>query len=234
MSSSPHQRSVGLLTDATWTDLADASQEQRVLVVPIGSCEQHGPHLPLDTDTRIAVAIAERLAAMVPNVLVAPAIGITSSGEHRGFPGTLSIGLAATEALVLELVRSADWASGIVLINGHGGNAAAVRAAVATLHGEGRRVLNWWPRSPGGDAHAGRTETSIMLAIAPQLVRNDAIAPGNTAPLTDLLATLTSSGVAAVSPTGVLGDPSGSSASEGTLIIDALVADLVERVHGWS
>lgn len=217
------------LGDATWTQVGPSP----IVVVPIGSCEQHGPHLPIDTDTRIAVALADRLAEAMPDVLVSPAIGITSSGEHRGFAGTLSIGLDATAAVIIELVRSADWASGVVLVNGHGGNAAAVGTAVETLHAEGRRVLAWWPRIPAGDAHAGRTETSMMLAIAPASVRTRALQPGSTAPLRDVYETLATAGVAAVSPNGVLGDPTGSSAEEGSLIVDALVADLVERVSGW-
>jgi mycofactocin precursor peptide peptidase len=67
---------------------------RRVLVVPVGSLEQHGPHLPLDTDTRIAVAVAQRACVGRGDVALAPAIGIGASGEHAGFPGTLSIGSA--------------------------------------------------------------------------------------------------------------------------------------------
>ena len=79
--------------------------------------------------------------------------------------------------VVVELVRSADWAAGVVLVNGHGGNHRAVTDAVATLTSEGRHALAWWPKWPqrndGGpnDLHAGRIETSLMLAIDPGLVR---------------------------------------------------------------
>jgi creatinine amidohydrolase/Fe(II)-dependent formamide hydrolase-like protein len=105
---------------AAWPDVEPASH---LLAVPLGSCEQHGPHLPLDTDTRIAVALAEGLAARRPDVLVAPAVPYGSSGEHQGFAGTLSIGQDALEHLLVELVRSADGWRGVVLVNGHGGNA---------------------------------------------------------------------------------------------------------------
>jgi creatinine amidohydrolase len=225
------------LGDAVWTDIRPLTQSADttppILAIPIGSCEQHGPHLPLDTDTRIASAIADRLAEQVPHVLVGPPIGVSASGEHRGFPGTLSIGTTVTEALLVELVRSADWCSGVVFVNGHGGNAAAVRNAVAILTTEGRRVLDWWPRLAGADAHAGRTETSLMMAIAPHVVRRDAMAPGNTVPIADLFSTLATVGVAAVSANGVLGDPTGASAEEGAAILDGLVADLVQRVEAW-
>ncbi len=158
-----------------WPDVASV---RPLLAIPLGSCEQHGPHLPLDTDTTIAVAVASELARRRDDVLVAPALAYGASGEHAGFAGTLSIGLAALEHVLVELVRSADHFAGVVLVNGHGGNARAVERAVATLRREGRRVLAWWPSVPGGDAHAGRVETSLLLAIAPETVRMDLAAAG--------------------------------------------------------
>ncbi len=114
----------GRLGDVTWTDLWNLAPRP-IIVIPVGSCEQHGPHLPLDTDTRIALALAEGLATSFEpgDVLIGPTIGATSSGEHAGFPGTLSIGAALLEQTIVELVRSADWSAGVVLVNGHGGNA---------------------------------------------------------------------------------------------------------------
>ena len=112
-----------------------------IIAVPVGSCEQHGPHLPLDTDTRIAVALAEGLASSFEpgDVMIGPTLAATSSGEHAGFPGTLSIGAALVEQTVIELVRSADWSAGVVLVNGHGGNTRPMQRAVNKLLGEGRR-----------------------------------------------------------------------------------------------
>ncbi|MCU0261161.1 MAG: mycofactocin biosynthesis peptidyl-dipeptidase MftE, partial [Ilumatobacteraceae bacterium] len=161
------------LSDARWPELGHP-----LLVVPVGSCEQHGPHLPLGTDSVVATALAEGLAARRADTVVAPALHITSSGEHAGFPGTLSIGAAATELVVVELVRSADWASGVVLVNGHGGNARPVTDAVRRLTDEGRRVIAWWPKVTDGDLHAGATETSLLLALRPDLVRTEAAAAG--------------------------------------------------------
>ena len=202
------------------------------LAVPLGSCEQHGPHLPVDTDTRIAVALADRLARARADVVVAPALAYGASGEHAGFAGTLSIGLDALNVVVVELVRSADAFAGVVLVNAHGGNVRAVDAAVATLTAEGRRVLAWAPAADG-DAHAGRTETSILLELAPSIVRMDRAEAGAVAPLASLMPALRTGGVASVASNGVLGDPAGASRDEGARRLDAMGAALVAAVDTW-
>ena len=222
------------LGEVTWTDLWRATRRP-LLAVPVGSCEQHGPHLPLDTDTRIATALAEGLSSSYEpgEILVAPPLTVTASGEHAGFPGTLSIGTAVLEQVLVELVRSADWSSGVVLVHGHGGNAEAAQRAERTLIGEGRRVLSWWPRVRGGDAHAGVTETALMLAIAPHLVDLAAAVPGNTTPLVDLVDELRQGGVRSVSRNGVLGDPTGADAVHGRALLTRLTIDLVAAVDEW-
>ncbi|MBO0730076.1 MAG: mycofactocin biosynthesis peptidyl-dipeptidase MftE, partial [Acidimicrobiaceae bacterium] len=142
------------LADLAWPDL-DRCAARTVLAVPVGATEQHGPHLPLSTDTDVAVALARRLAAARPDVLVAPAVAYGSSGEHAGFAGTLSIGQEALEMLLVELVRSADAFAATLLISTHGGNAEPVTRAVAVLSSEGRKVRAWSPSAePGDDAHA--------------------------------------------------------------------------------
>jgi creatinine amidohydrolase len=226
------------LGDRTWPEVAGT---RAVLLVPLGSCEQHGPHLPLDTDTRIAVAIAERAARRLtarrasapglagPAVVVAPPLAYGGSGEHAAFPGTLSIGLAALEHVLVELVRSADHFDGVVLVSAHGGNVVAVDAAVGLLLSEGRRVLAWSPTMPG-DAHAGRTETSALLALAPELVRMELAEAGCPSPLPTILPVLRTDGVVGVSTNGVLGDPAGASAEEGEAILDGAVDDLVGAI----
>jgi mycofactocin system creatininase family protein len=208
----------------TWTDVAPGARS--VLLVPLGSVEQHGPHLPLDTDTRIAVALAHALADRRTDIVVAPAVAYGASGEHAGFPGTLSIGTDALTTALIELGRSADAFAAIVLVNGHGGNAEAVRDAVATLVDEGRTAAAWSPSIPGGDAHAGRTETSLLLAIDPDVVRLERAEPGEDAPLREIMSRLIDDGVAAVSPNGVLGDPRGASVGEGSALLGELVDQL--------
>lgn len=219
------------LGDATTTDLTDLPP---ILLVPVGSCEQHGPHLPLATDTIIAEALCARVADQVPGTLVAPALTVTASGEHAGFAGTMSLGTEVTAQVVIELARSSDWARGLVLVNGHGGNRDAVGRAVAVARGEGRRIASWWPRIADGDAHAGRTETSLMLAIRPDLVRTDRLRPGDPRPIGELAPALRAAGIAAVSPSGVLGDPTAATLSEGHRLLDGLVDDLTSLISPYS
>ncbi len=227
------------LGDATWREVdrvrRDRPDTAPIVLVPLGSTEQHGPHLPLSTDTLIAEELAGRAVHRTDGLMVGPTLGITASGEHGDFPGTLSIGHRVTSLVVVELVRSADWAAGVVLVNGHGGNHHAIQRAVELLTSEGRRVLAWSPRWPqrrdGGprDLHAGRIETSLMLAIDPGLVRLELAAPGPDATIEALRA----DGVRAVSPSGVLGDPDGASGSEGERLIGEFVDDLVHEIERW-
>ena len=209
------------LGDRPFTDI-----HKPLLLVPVGSCEQHGAHLPLSTDT----IVAEHLCSQVTDVLVTPPIGIAASGEHAEFPGTLSIGNEALTRMLIELGRSADWSMGIVFVNGHGGNARAISLAVAALQAESRNVATWSPRIDG-DAHAGRTETSIMLAIAPHLVDMSRAVAGNTSPLSEIIDGIRTSGIKGVSENGVLGDPRGATGDEGHLLLTEMVADLCSFVE---
>ncbi|MCW2623257.1 MAG: mftE [Frankiales bacterium] len=218
-----------VLATQVWPDVTGTD----VLVVPLGATEQHGPHLPMstDTDTDIAVALAARLARRHP-VTVAPALSYGSSGEHAGFPGTLSIGAEALELVLVELVRSATltW-SRVLLLTAHGGNAVPVTQAVQRLRAEGRDVRAWGPRWDG-DAHAGRTETSVQLALGAD-VRTDRAAAGATGDVGLLMPAMQAGGVRAVSANGVLGDPAGASADEGVALLDAAETALVDFVSTW-
>jgi creatinine amidohydrolase len=204
-----------------------------MVVVPLGSVEQHGHHLPLGTDTSVACAAAAAAVASLGGVLLAPALAYGASGEHEGFPGTISIGTEALTVLLVEYGRSAcRWAGRVLLVNGHGGNLEALRSAVPVLRAEGRDVA-WFPCGvPGGDAHAGRTETSLMLHVEPDGVREDR-APGVTTLIGELLPRLRADGVRANSPTGVLGDPAGASAGEGAELLRGLVGRLVAAAGAW-
>jgi creatinine amidohydrolase len=208
-------------------------QVRGTLVVPVGATEQHGPHLPVTVDTDIAVALAERLAAEVSDVVVAPPISYGASGEHAAFAGTLSIGIEATRMVLVELLRSADAFDGVVLVSCHGGNAEPVRDACAIAAREGRRVFPWSPTGPADDSHAGWTETSVMLALRPDTVRMELADTGVTTPLPQLMDRLRRGGVSAVSESGVLGDPARATAELGRSLLDAWTEDLVGAVKAW-
>lgn len=219
------------LSDATSPETAAAD----LVLVPVGSIEQHGPHLPLDTDTVVAVAVAsgtaERLGGPEAGVWVAPPLTYGSSGEHQSFAGTCSIGTDMLRAVVVELARSLrTWASRVVLVNAHGGNVVALRAAVDQLVVEGHDVAWMACATESLDLHAGRTETSLLLHLCPARVRLDLAEAGECRPLAEILPDLMSGGVSAVSANGVLGDPAGATADEGATVLAGMVDDVVRRL----
>lgn len=217
------------ITNQTWSQVA--RRQSTVLLLPLGSCEQHGPHLPLDTDTQIAQYLCAQAAKVDDRILIAPSLTISASGEHAGFPGTLSIGTDALTQVLIEIVRSADWCNGVVFVNGHGGNADAVALATRTLQAEQRNVAAWWPRIANGDAHAGASETSMMLAIDSSRVNMANAEPGSTTPIGEISAQLRTGGVRAVSLNGVLGDPTTATAEHGHKLLSQLTQDLVTFIH---
>ena len=168
---------------------AGPSRPRRSLVVPVGSCEQHGPHLPLHTDTVIAEALARGAGAPTPDCAVAPAVDDHGQRRASGFRRhAVDRQPRRWTAVIVELVRSADWAAGVVLVNGHGGNAVAVERAVDQL--ERRTAARCWrggPRIAGGDLHAGHAETSLMLALAPDDVAARRAVAGPIPPIAELV-----------------------------------------------
>jgi mycofactocin system creatininase family protein len=147
----------------------------------------------------------------------------------------VSIGTPTLTAVLLEYGRSACvWSARVVFVNGHGGNVDALRSATATLRGEGRDATWISACRDAVDAHAGHTETSLLLHLWPDAVRIDLLATGNTDPLADLMPRLRRGGVAAVSPSGVLGDPTTAAAADGARIFAEMVADCTRRVQRWT
>jgi creatinine amidohydrolase len=225
---------ISRLADQKWPDLAD---RRPLVVLPLGSCEQHGPHLPLDTDHAVAEAVARRAAALLADnsgLLVAPGQPYGASGEHEGFPGTVSIGHTALYLLIVEVGRSVlRWADRMLVVNGHGGNMPSLAAAIATLRREGRNAA-WWPCLPrSGDLHAGYAETSMMLRLRSTAVRAERAVAGPCEPIERLLDRLIAESVRGVSESGVLGDPSGASGQQGEELLSGMAVQLAGDIRAW-
>lgn len=213
--------------------------DKTIAALPVGSFEQHGPSLPLATDTVIASEIARRAAAAY-DLFLLPPVCFSCSHEHSSFPGTVSISPSTLGAIVNEIRADLDR-SGItrlVVVNGHGGN--SVLSNVVQAANNARPVMLLYPtsthwaqaREAAGcstsnhqDMHAGEAETSILLNSAPDL-----IGPGwqDNDHEADDRALLTLVGMAGYTHTGVIGRPSLATPEKGQAILDSLVAQLAE------
>jgi mycofactocin system creatininase family protein len=222
---------VSRATDATQatapsraTSVAGKRETGSKLVIPLGSTEQHGPHLPLETDSIIATAWAAAVAEAL-NATLAPTLPFGSAGEHQSFEGTLSVGQDVLSETIVELTRSArHHHDGVIFLSGHAGNAGPLMRSIAQLRREGHAVWGLVPRLAGADAHAGFTETSIMLHLAPEMVNLDVAEAGNTQPVSELIEAMQDGGIGRVSSNGVLGDPAGATAERGQQYFEELVA----------
>ena len=218
------------------------STDFRILLLPLGSYEQHGPHLPFDTDTIIIDSVVTHVIRDTQidanTFVVAPTIAISASDEHAGFPGTLSTGTEALVASVVAICRSASWAQGVCIVNGHGGNADALLLIGSALTYEKINHSIWsLPSYDGSDMHAGHTETSVMLHVAPDKVLTDRIERGTVGDSSDLVAQMRTGGVAGVSANGVLGDPTTATKEHGVAVMKLysshLATHLTELSNKW-
>jgi creatinine amidohydrolase len=218
----------------------DTTLDERVraatVLLPIGSLEQHGPHLPLTTDTLVAATVAAEVAAAHP-VRRLPPLTFSCSHEHAAWPGTVSISATTLAAVVTDVAASLQRAGAtrLVLVNGHGGNyvlgnvvqeASAGRGlSMALFPGEpewvAARVAAGLETSSWTDMHAGELETSILLHAHPHLV-------GELGPHLDHVAEdrrhLLDRGLRAYTESGVVGRPSLASARKGRDVLAGLVA----------
>lgn len=225
------------------TTTHDLASQSPVLILALGSWEQHGPHLPLDTDTVIIDTVVATSLMMLnteaDHFLVAPTLPITASDEHDGFAGTLSTGTEPLTHAVVAICRSAHWARGVCIVNGHGGNHDALRDIASALTFEGIAHSMWsLPAYDGSDMHAGHTETSVMMHIAPHSVHTDRLTTGNTQSVTDLLSSMRSGGIRSVSESGVLGDATTATPEHGAYVLNFYAQRLAEHLRAqllnWS
>ncbi len=173
------------LPHMTWEDVARYLETSDLVIVPVGSVEQHGKHLPLGADFIDAVEVSLRIAERA-HVLVAPVVLAGVSDYHLGFPGTIALSPQTFEAVLFETARSlaAHGFRRVLVYSGHGGNGPSVASVVNRINRETPATaidLNRFDPPPAEpalrklklDFHAGVEETSVMLSLAPALVRTD-------------------------------------------------------------
>ncbi len=220
------------------------------VIVPLGALEQHGPHLPLSTDQIIAEALASEAAARSGECAVAPCLPVGVSPHHLGFAGTASVAaqtMAEVQADVVSSLLNHGFRCAYV-VTGHAGNAGSMAEAERRLaEAFASRVVSFadWPaqrkavhaaaEAMGLDpqrvgTHAGHFETSIMCLLRPDLVDSAAAEPGWIGPAAAAGEALRSRGMAALSPIGVVGDPTGAGAEAGRAYLDALVEHVASGI----
>jgi len=241
-----------MIGELAFPEVGKLLRASSILCLPIGSIEQHGPHLPLNTDAVLAEEYTRRIVARFGETYDCwqlPTLAVSLAREHEWAPGTLSLSLAGMSALLRDLGRTIARglpARNLAIVNGHGGNRGILEALAQDLRAD--FALNvcvlhpavWMDAgAPAGlpDIHGGKNETSLMLAIAPQLVRRDAIAQlknppdGDRVRRTVLDPAVTwpwTSDESDGADLGVIGDPRAGSAEFGNRLLE----QVVERAGG--
>lgn len=219
------------------------------VIVPVGSTEQHGAHLPLSTDSLHTVAVLEEVARRLP-ALMAPLIPVGRADHHMAFPGTMTVAHDTLHALLRDCCDSLfrHGFRHVLIYSGHGGNAAPLATIIGDLIAEdGRRSIigctDWslYDDTLFGEAetlgvakfdagwHAGELETSMILALDDELVLMDRATPGFIGDLAPLRGKLASDGVKAIAESGVLGDPTLATRRHG----EVYLAALTDRITGF-
>lgn len=229
------------------------AQKYAVVIIPVGSIEQHGPHLPVEVDARLATEISRRAARLAPEdtpIIVAPTISVGLAQHHLSYGGALTLDFATFHAVIGCWVRSivASGFRRIALVNGHGGNTTALRVVVNELARSERLPIvtcTYWDVAAAAFRdiletqpcvmHACEAETSLMMALAPETVRHEQMV-GLTAPSFEgsedpfESAFYRSLDMDELSVNGVLGNPSAASAAKGELLADAAATALKTRL----
>ncbi len=243
------------MEEMNWPDVRAAIDAGfTTAVVAVGSTEQHGPHLPTMTDTRIGDAVAHGVALKLGNALLARTIPIGVSAHHLAFGATVSLQAETLKLIIRDYVDSLvqDGFRRIIFLPSHGGNFAPLAEAMEDarkahsgvevtgytdllgLTGCLTRLSEEFGISEGeSGAHAGENETSLMLALEPGLVARDRFAPGYVGPLgDDIVRTVFEKGMPALTSNGVLGDPRRATAAQGEAYLKQMIEFLVAEVSG--
>jgi creatinine amidohydrolase len=222
------------------------------VIVPLGALEQHGPHLPLGTDTVIAESLALNVARRVDHLVVAPCLPVGCSEHHLSFAGTASLSPEAVVGFVRSVAKTLlrHGFRYVYVVSAHAGNIPAMKAAVESLDAEirphvaafvdwpeQREQLHAWARQSLGlsaeevGSHSGHFETSIMLALAPESVDMSTAPKGFIGSADEASKVMMTKGMAAVSEVGVVGDARGASPTAGRGYMDVLVASVVRFIE---
>lgn len=240
------ERSKRLIAELTSPEATRAVSKDSILCLPIGSIEQHGPHLPLNTDTVLAEAFTQAFIARwgkTYDLWQLPALTLGLSREHAWAAGTISVSVETMTRLLRDVAKEvarALPARNLIVVNGHGGNRGILEALgrelaadfalnFAALHLGA--MMNPPSNAPPTEIHGGKDETSVMLAIAPDLVRRDQLGtikpPKNSKVQTLILDQAVSwpwsSDDKRIADQGVIGDVEGASAEYGQAIIARVV-----------
>jgi len=185
------QKTAPVFRYLTWPEVNEAAAEGRLAVIPAGTIEAHGPHLPLDTDVVIAEAICDRLGALVPDdIVIMPTITIGFGPHHMDMPGNMTIGWKTLVDHTMDVMRSTAYHGfkRMLVVNAHGSNSLPLDMASRLMIVENPDVqaafLNWWSLADVKavckdmiesevTSHACEVETSVYLAVAPERVRMD-------------------------------------------------------------
>ncbi|MGC0362312.1 creatinine amidohydrolase [Rhodococcus sp. 27YEA15] len=242
---------VPALADLTWTQVQEAMDSGfRNVVFAVGATEQHGPHLPLSTDTRIGTSTATAVAEKVGATMVAPTMPFGVSPHHMSFPGTVSLSESTFLDVVEEYVRSlaAHGFDNILIVSSHGGNFEPLAHLIDRIgnrignsnihaHTDLLQLLAVFEGVAAEDSispeacgsHAGDFETSIMLALHPELVDMSVAEPGFLGHFDEDTATaLFAGGTKALAGNGVLGDPVAALASRGERYQESLTTAVAD------
>ena len=241
-----------VLDRMSWPEVqAEIEAGRRTVVVALGATEQHAHHMPLATDALIGDELARRVAERI-DALLAPTLRVGCSEHHVGFPGTMSLGVDTYHAVIGDLVGSLlkGGFERVVLVPTHGGNFGPLAEAVERLPaGERVHVValtdlgalfevalagereHGVPLGEGG-LHAGEWETSMLMAIHPELVHMDRARAGYTGDMQSAVQSMFEGGVASISPNGAIGDPARASAAHGERYWEIVEELVLERVQG--
>jgi creatinine amidohydrolase/Fe(II)-dependent formamide hydrolase-like protein len=246
MARAPLPRSIG---DLTSPEILQRVRPASILCLPLGAIEQHGSHLPLNTDLVVAEELTRALVARLGEELdlwQLPTLPIGLSREHDWAPGTLSLSVEGFAGHLKELAREllrALPARNLAIVNGHGGNRGILENLLQELRSD--LSLNACVLHPfdlakvagkpvGPDVHGGAGETSVMLALAPDLVRRERIAAQGAPPGPDAVAALIFDRGASfpwrtddprLARMGVIGDPAAASAELGRAMVESIVTE---------